>query len=56
MDGLRAKKITKTKSKKRDPLVTKEAESFKKATSKITNYTNQYRLTEYLDGKKPSKQ
>jgi len=53
MDGLRAKKIKETKSKKRDPLVTKEAESFKKETSKITNWTNHHRITEYLDGEKP---
>ena len=56
MDGLRAKKIKETKSKKRDPLVTKEAQSFKDATGKLTNYTNHHRITEYMDGKKPGKQ
>jgi len=35
-------------SKKIEPLVTKEAESFKKETSKITNWTNHKRLDEYF--------
>lgn len=53
MDGLRPQKIKKTKSKKPEPLVTKEAKSFRDATGKLTNYTNHHRITEYMNGKKP---
>jgi len=48
MDGLRPTRIKTTKSKKVDPLVTPEAQSFKEATGKLDNWLNHRRITDYL--------
>jgi len=48
MDGLRPQRIKATKSKRIEPLVTPEARSFREATSKLDNWTNHRRITDYL--------
>jgi len=49
MDGLRPQRIKATKSKKIKPLITPEAKSFREETSKLTNWTQHRRITEYLE-------
>ncbi|GAI52713.1 unnamed protein product [marine sediment metagenome] len=40
-------------SKKIEPLRTPEGKNFRKEASKLDNWQNHYRITEYLNGKKP---
>jgi len=56
MEGLRPRRIKATRSKKVDPLVTPEAENFRKETSKLTNWTQHRRITDYLEGGPPEEQ
>lgn len=48
MNPLKPKKIKATKGKKIEPLVTPEAEDFRRESGKLDNWLNHRRITEYF--------